>query len=55
MKQEKWMLETTEVMLLMKLPLTFEKRPFPRSLCMSFIHLFILTVTANLLLLAVNI
>ena len=34
MKQEKWKTETTaEVMLLMKLPLTCEKRPFSRSLC----------------------
>ena len=27
-KQEKWITETTEVMLLVKLPLSCEKRPF---------------------------
>ena len=41
MKQEKWITETTEVMLLMKLHLTCEKGPFSRSLCKFFIHLFI--------------
>ena len=49
MKQEKWISETTEVMLVIKLPLTREKRPFSRSLCL---FLFILTVTGNFLLLA---
>jgi len=32
MKQEKWITETTEVISLMKFPLTGQKRPFSRSL-----------------------
>jgi len=41
MKQEKWITETTEVLLLMKLPLTCEKRPITRSLYkFFFIYLF---------------
>ena len=54
MKQEKWITETTEVVIPMKLPLSCEERPFSRSLCNFFIHLFILTVTAKILLLAVK-
>ena len=46
MKQEKWTTETTEVMLLMKLPLTREKRPFSRSLC-TFLFIYLFIVTAN--------
>ena len=46
--------EITEVVILMKLPLTCEERPFSRSLCNFFIHLYILTITAKLLVLAVK-
>ena len=51
MKQEKRITETTEVTLLIKLPLT--KDHF-LDLRIMFIRLFILNVTANFLLLAVK-